>query len=287
MLTVMAPAKINLTLEVLSQRPDGFHEIRSVLQTINLCDSLHFQTGQGIALKSDLPDWSADESLVAKAASLLQKATGCVSGATIEVDKRIPLMSGLGGDSSDTTAVLRGLNELWGLGLSKERMLDLAAQLGSDVVFFLDGGTALAEGRGEVITPLPPLSPMWVILVVPDVTRLPGKTKGLYASLNPSHYTDGQITERLLKALKAGRGLKPSLLFNTFENVAFEYFSELKVYKEHFVKLGASHVHLAGSGPTLFTMLEDKARAEKIYQNLQKQSVECYLAETSSTIEEA
>ena len=100
MLTVLAPAKINLTLEVLGKRPDGFHEIRSVLQTINLCDSLHFQPGQEITFKSDMPGWSAEESLVTRAASLLQKATGCSRGAAIEVEKRIPLVSGLGGDSS-------------------------------------------------------------------------------------------------------------------------------------------------------------------------------------------
>ena len=277
MLTVLAPAKINLTLEVLGKRPDGFHEIRSVLQTVNLCDSLHFRLSQQVAFRSNLPDWSAEESLVSRAASLLQKATGCSRGATIEVAKRIPLISGLGGDSSDGAATLRGLNKLWELGLSMERLLELAAQLGSDVAFFIWGGTALAGGRGEVITPLPPLPRMWVVLVVPDVPRLPGKTKKLYSSLKKSHHTDGQITERLVKVLKAGRGFKPSLLFNTFENVAFDHFSGLKVYKDHILKLGAPHVHLAGSGPTLFTMLKDKAQSEDLYTRCQQQGMETYL----------
>ena len=132
------------------------------------------------------------------------------------------------GTAADAAATLRGLNELWELSLPTEKLLELAAQLGSDVAFFLYGGTALAEGRGEMITPLPPLPHMWVVLVVPDVPRLPGKTKKLYASLKPGHYTDGQITEKLVKALKEGREFKPSMLFNTFENVAFDLFSGLE-----------------------------------------------------------
>ena len=280
MLTVTAPAKLNLTLEVLARRKDGYHEIRSVIQTINLCDRLCFQLSQKVAFKSNLPGWTPEQSLVTRAASLLQETTGCSKGATIEVNKRIPLVSGLGGDSSDAAATLRGLNQLWELGLAPEKLLDLAAQLGSDVPFFLYGGTALAEGRGEVLTPLPPLPHMWVVLVVPDVPILPHKTAQLYANLNASHYTDGQITERLVAALRTGREFTSSLLFNTFENVAFDRFSGLKVYKEHLSKLGAPHVHLAGSGPTLFTLLKDKARAEDLYTRCQQQGMETYLAET-------
>jgi 4-diphosphocytidyl-2-C-methyl-D-erythritol kinase len=279
---MMAPANINLTLEVLGKRPDSYHEIRSVLQTISLCDSLHFQPGQDITFKCSMPEWSAEASLVARAVNLLQKATGCSRGATIEVEKRIPLVSGLGGDSSDAATTLRGLNELWELGLSPEKLLELAANLGSDVAFFLYGGTALAEGRGEVVTPIQPLPRMWVVLVVPDVTRLPGKTKQLYADLNASHFTDGKITEKLVTVLNKGREFKPSMLFNTFENVAFEFSPKLEVYKGHFIKLGAPHVHLAGSGPALFTMLEDKAQAEDLYTRCQQQGLDCFLAETLS-----
>ncbi len=130
MLTVLAPAKLNLTLEVLGKRPDGYHEIRSVFQTINLCDRLRFQPSQRITLKSNMPDWTPEKSLVTKAARLLQETTGISKGATIEVTKNIPLVSGLGGDSSDAAATLRGLNKLWESGLSAERLLDLAVQLG-------------------------------------------------------------------------------------------------------------------------------------------------------------
>ena len=280
MLTVATPAKLNLTLEVLSQRADGFHEIRSVIQTINLCDSLHFQLGEELTIKSDMPDWNAEESLVSRAASLLQKTTGCAKGATIEVDKRIPLVSGLGGDSSDAAATLHGLNRLWELGLSQEELLELAARLSSDVSFFLHGGTALAEGRGEVVTPLPPPPHRWVILVVPSVPRMPGKTAQLYASLKANHYTDGKITERLVEVLRGGGEFTPSLLFNTFENVAFAGFSELKVYRGHIIKLGADNVHLAGSGPTLFTLVKDKIKADDLYIRCQQQGMETYLVGT-------
>jgi len=286
MLTVLAPAKLNLTLEVLSRRRDGFHEVRSVIQTINLCDSLSFQIGENIEFRSNLPEWIAEESLVSRAASLLRGATGCSQGAVIEVSKRIPLVSGLGGDSSDAAAVLRGLNQLWGLELSRDELLELAVQLGSDVAFFLYGGTALVEGRGELVTRLPPLPHRWVVLIMPPVPRLPGKTKQLYDALEASHYTDGQITQRLVEELRAGREFTPSLLFNTFENVAFTLFSGLGVAREHIVKIGTDNIHLAGSGPALFTLLKDRAQAEELYTRLQQQRLESYLAETLAALEQ-
>ena len=282
---IPAPAKLNLTLEVLGRRPDGFHEIRSVIQTINLCDSLSFELSQNIEFRCADPDWVATESLVSKAAKLLQRATGCSKGATIEVEKRIPLVSGLGGDSSDAIAVLRGLNKLWELGLSREELLGLASQLGSDVFFFLYGGTALMEGRGEKITALSPLPHMWVVLVNPSVPRIPGKTKQLYHSLKTTHYTDGQITKRMVEALEAGEKFTPSWLFNTFENVAFAHFAELSVYQSHIMKIGATNVHLAGSGPALFTLLQDKDEAKDLYTRLQRQNMETYLTETLAVVE--
>ncbi len=277
MLSILAPAKLNLTLEVLGKRPDGYHEVRSVLQTVGLCDCLRFKSGRGITFGCRMPGWSSERSLVARAVSLVQEA-GRSGGVAIEVEERIPLMSGLGGDSSDAAAVLRGHNQLWGLGLSSERLLELAARLGSDVSFFIWGSTALVEGRGEVVTPLPPPAGRWVVLVLPRMPREPGKTAQLYARLKPIHFTDGHITRRLAQILMARRELKPSMLFNTFENVAFDRSPELRVYKEHLIKIGAPHVHLAGSGPTLFTLLEDRAQAEDLYTRCRSQGMEVYLA---------
>ena len=278
--TVKAPAKINLTLEVLGKRPDGYHEIRSVIQTINLGDSLRFRLSKKLRFSCDNPDFIIEESLISRAAALLQQANGFSKGATIEVVKKIPFSSGLGGDSSDAAVVLQGLNRLWELGLSLEELLELAPRLGSDVAFFLYGGTALVEGRGERVTPLSHLPRRWVVLMVPPVLKIAEKTLQLYASLKPEHYTDGRITQKFIKALDEGGKFEPSMLFNAFENVAFDFFSELEVYKEHFIKLGAPYVHLAGSGPTLFTLIEDKAQAEGIYKSLQQQGLECYLTGT-------
>lgn len=278
MLTVLAPAKLNLTLEVLSRRPDGYHEIRSVIQTISLCDRLTFRASRSVEIKSDSPGWSAEKSLVSRAVNLVREASGVRQGIAIEVENRIPLISGLGGDSSAAAATLRGLNAVWKLKLSEEKLLGLAAQLGSDVPFFLCGGTAFVQGRGEVVSALPPFPHRWAVLVMPDVPRLPGKTAKLYASLKASHFTDGQITERMIKELKEGR--EPSALFNTFENIAFAGGAKLKVYRDHITKLGAPHVHLAGSGPALFTLFKDKTKAEELYTRCQQQNMETYLVET-------
>ena len=280
MVEVRAPAKINLTLEVLGERSDGFHEIRSVVQTIDLYDDLRFRSERQLRFICDNPDFIAGESLVSRAAALLQEAGGSAKGVTIEIKKRIPMVAGLGGDSSDAAAVLSGLDQLWKLRLSLVELAELASKLGSDVPFFLYGGTALMEGRGEKLRALPPLPQRWVVLLVPPFSRMKGKTTKLYAGLKSSHYTDGQITEKLVKALNEKRGLKPSLLFNTFENVAFELFPKLKLYRDHFVKLGAYQVHLAGSGPTLFTMTDDEMQAENLYARCQQQNLEAYLAKT-------
>ncbi|MDD5082677.1 MAG: 4-(cytidine 5'-diphospho)-2-C-methyl-D-erythritol kinase [Dehalococcoidales bacterium] len=287
MLTLKAPAKLNLTLEVLGKRKDGFHEVRSVIQTITLGDCLHFEVAQHMEYRVDMPGWAADKSLVSKAADLIRESSGYTQGAIIEVHKRVPLRSGLGGDSSDAATTLRGLNQLWGLGLSHETLQELAAQLGSDVAFFLSGGTALVRGKGEIVTSLPPLPRRWVVLIVPPVDRPPGKTERLYASLRANHYTRGEITEKLVHVLKTGREVIPSLLYNVFEMVAPDCFAGIEGYWRQFHEVGAKEVHLAGSGPSLFALIGDKTEAEKIYNKLQQSELESYLVETESRIKEA
>lgn len=286
MISVLAPAKLNLTLEVLGKRQDGFHEICSVMQSINLCDSLRLALSDNMEFKCDMPDWVPEKSLVPRATSLLREVTGCTKGVSMEINKGIPLISGLGGDSSDAAVTLRGLNKLWGLDLPLRELHKLAAGLGSDVSFFLYGGTALVTGRGDIITPLPPFPHLQVILVVPDVPRLPRKTEQMYASLKPYHFTDGKITQRLVEEIKEGKEFNPSLLFNTFENILFTGLSEVNVYKEHMISIGASHVHLAGSGPGLFTMIKDRSRAEELSILFKKQNMVTYLTETIPVIEQ-
>ena len=286
MLTLPAPAKVNLTLEVLAKRQDGFHEIRSVIQAIDLCDSLHLKLDQKIEIGSDMTAWIPEASLVSRAVKLVQETTGCHKGVIIEVNKRIPLLSGLGGDSSDAATTLRGLNKLWELGLSSGELLGIASQLGSDVAFFLHGGTALVSGRGEMVAPLIPLPHRWVVLLVPPVVRERGKTERLYASLNPGHYTAGQITDSLVTQLKSGQAVTASSLFNVFDDVALDSFSGLEEYRRQFLDSGATNVHLAGSGPALFSLVEDRIQAGVIFKELQQRGLESYLAETVGVIEQ-
>ena len=169
--TLTAPAKLNLTLEILGRRKDGYHNIASVMQTVGLQDTLHFapRAGDEIVVECDTPDLAENpaRNLVWRAARLVQQARSVAAGATIRLDKAIPLAAGLGGGSSDAAATLRGLSRLWDLALSEAELQNLASLLGSDVAFFLRGGTALAEGRGEGITPLRPLTTGWFVLVTP------------------------------------------------------------------------------------------------------------------------
>ena len=284
MLMIEAPAKINLTLEVLGKRTDGYHELRSVIQTLSFCDSLQITPGKEVEFKGNIPEWSSERSLVIKAVESLRKATGSVKGAKIKIKKRIPLISGLGGDSSDAAAILLGLNQFWELNLPPNKLRDMSQNLGSDVAFFLTGGTALMEGRGETITALPPIPHHWVILIIPEVSRIPGKTKRLYNMLQPAHFTDGKITDNLSSDLKTKGEFNTSLLFNTFENVVFARGEELTHYRDHLLKLGLPNIHLAGSGPTLFTILDGKPQAEDLLKRLKDRNIEAYLTETRGAL---
>jgi 4-diphosphocytidyl-2-C-methyl-D-erythritol kinase len=285
-LVALAPAKINLTLEVLGKRPDGYHEIRSIIQTISLCDSFCFEPAEKLEFRSDYPGWDSEQSLVSKAARLLQQETGCSKGAIISVGKRIPMVGGLGGDSSDAATVLRGLNQIWELDLSTEKLADLAAKLGSDVVFFLFGGTALMEGRGEKITPLPPAPHTYVLLAIPPVPRIEGKTGLLYSSLTKNHFTNGEFTDKMVEKINKGEDFSLfSFIFNTFENVSFTPYSTVAVSRQHLQKMGADNVHLAGSGPTLFIPVNNRKEAESLFAHMQQQSLEPFLTSTLPSLE--
>jgi 4-diphosphocytidyl-2-C-methyl-D-erythritol kinase len=270
MITSTAQAKINITLEVLKKRGDGYHEIRSIVQTIDFCDKLRFQTDQRTEIKCNLPDWSASKSLVSKAVDLLRNTSSSRQGVVIEIEKLIPMNSGLGGDSSDAAAVLRGLNIIWGLKLSIRDLLNLGAQLGSDVPLFLYGGTLLIEGRGEKVRPLRPM---------PPIPRLENKTRTLYSQLNVNHYTSGKVTEDFVNLIEGRANGQTSSMFNVFDIVGMRYFRGLKEYRLKFFEAGAVDIHLAGSGPTLFTLLRDDVKAGAIHKKLQEKGLETYLAD--------
>ncbi len=278
-MTATAPAKLNLTLEVLKKRPDGFHEIRSVVQTVTLNDNLKIGAASRVEFKCNLPEWSASKSLVSKAVSLLQNASGCRQGALIEIEKRIPLSSGLGGDSSDAAAVLRGLNLLWNLKLSLRDLISYASQLGSDVPLFLYGGTVLIEGKGEKIRPLRPMPHMTVILLIPSILKTDNKTQQMYAQLNVRNYTPGSITEDFVNMLD-GKASKPGIgLYNVFEEPAYRFFAGLKDFKQKFLEAGAGDVHVAGSGPTLFSLTRDDVKAYDMHNKLLGMGLQAHLAD--------
>lgn len=279
MMTTTAPAKVNLTLEVLKKRPDGFHEIRSVIQTISFCDKIKISSGPRLEIKCNLPEWSASKSLVSKAVSLLRNSTGAGQGALIEIEKKIPLNSGLGGDSSDAAAVLRGLGLLWNLKLSQRDLLSYAAQLGSDVSLFLYGGTVLAEGRGEIIRPLRPMPHMSVVLLFPSIPHFENKTQQMYNQLIVRNYSTGKNTTDFINMLE-GKAATPGVkLINVFDEIGLKFFNGLSEYRQKFLEAGAAEVHLAGSGPTLFTVLRDDIKASDIHARLCKMGLESHLSD--------
>jgi 4-diphosphocytidyl-2-C-methyl-D-erythritol kinase len=279
MMIVVAPAKLNLTLEVLGKREDGYHEIKSVVQTVNFCDTLKFSAQDTVDIKCNLPEWSPRVSLVSKAVDLLKNATGTTGGCLIEINKRIPVSSGLGGDSSDAVAVLRGLNLLWGLKLSLPDLLKMAANLGSDLPLFLYGGTVLAEGRGEKITPVQPMPHMSVILLFPRFAEVEGKTRRMYSRLRTGDYTQGEITRNFLNNLESSEKSPLHGLYNVFDKVGMNFFPNLRDYKAKFAETGAKEIHLAGAGPALFALVQDEVEANKIYKSLVETGMEAYLTD--------
>lgn len=277
MITATAQAKVNLTLEVLKKRADGFHDIRSVVQTFDFQDKLRLEAANRIEYKCNLPQWSASKSLVSKTIDLLKNSFGYKQGVLIEIEKKIPLSSGLGGDSSDAAAVMKALNMLWNLKLAQQDLLKIAAQLGSDVPLFLYGGTVLVEGRGDKIRPLHSMPHMYVVLLLPRVQKPENKTQQMYAQLGVRHYTPGAITEGFINMLEGRVTGQKTGLYNVFDTVALNFFNGLKEYRQQFLEAGAKEVHLAGAGPTLFTLMRDEIKAMEIQKRLQAKGLESHL----------
>jgi len=275
MLTVYAPAKVNLVLEVLG-RDNDYHRISSIVQSIDLCDVLNFQLDKEIHFDCDEPSLKRDN-LVTRAASLLRESTKCDMGARIELRKSIPWGAGLGGGSSDAAASLLVLNELWGLKLPVSKLVRLAFELGSDVPFFIHKGTALVEGKGEKVRAQPPLPSTSFVLLVPPLPRVPGKTKQMYSSLRVADFTRGEFVEAALLSLRQGERPDPDVMFNVFERVAFDFFPGLDKYRRILEEAGAPRVYLAGSGPCLFALFSGKEEAGEVFSRLKKQGLECYL----------
>jgi len=278
-LQIDAHAKVNLALEVLGTRDDGYHEIASVLQTISLADTLVFESNDSLQLRCDVPDLQSPDNLVLRAAEVLQRATGARRGASIDLKKRIPVAAGLGSGATDAAAALVGLDRLWGTRLLADRLAALAAEVGSDVPFFLCGGTALAEGRGERVSALPSPPEVWMVVLDPQIV-IAGKTARLYSMLGAGDFSTGDRTERLTVRLREGGDIEESLLYNVFERVAFDCVPELPGCRSRFLEAGAAGVHLAGAGPALFALVPGEDEGRAIQANLKSLGLEAYLART-------
>ena len=278
-------AKVNLTLEVLGRREDGFHEVKTVMQTIDLADDLVIDPWATIQVDCDDPLLGGEANLVWQAAQILSSRRGAGPGARISIRKRIPVGMGLGGGSADAAAALIGLNLFWGLGLGRQELLPIAAELGSDVSFFLEGGTALAEGRGELITLLPPLPSLPVIVFCPGST-MPRKTAVMYSLLTPEQYSDGEATGRLVKLLRSGALAAenvPGLTCNVFEAVSHQVFPELEQIKVQLDDIGIGPVRLAGAGPAGFCFPSTEAGLQAASSALQTLGVGVYRVNTVGT----
>ena len=279
---VTAYAKINLTFEVLGRRDDGFHQVTTIMQTVGLADILRIEPDSELKVECEYPELSGEQNLVWQAAVALAKAGNIEPAAQISIEKHIPVAMGLGGGSSDAAATLLGLNVLWGLGLSVGELAVIAAGLGSDVSFFLWGGTALAQGKGEQITSLSPLPPLAITLISPDL-KIANKTAAMYSKLNIGQFSDGGVTRQMIQILTAGQFVRESvrgLVFNAFSEVASRSYPQILEMCRRVADQVGPVLHLCGAGPALFTLPSSEEEHQRIAELLQPDGAEVYLVST-------
>lgn len=276
MLYEKAPAKINLTLDVLHKRPDDFHEVEMVMTTVDLADRVWIRSTEDrqIKIKSSEQYVPTDrKNLAYQAAELMRQTYGITQGVEITLEKRIPVAAGLAGGSSDAAATLRGLNKLWNLGIGMGELAELGSQIGSDVSFCVYGGTALATGRGEIIHNLPSPPNCWVILAKPAISVATGT---IYKELDLSTIKHPN-TIGMIKALETGDYNEVCrLVGNVLEPVTTKIYNEVAVLKEQMKKFGADAVLMSGSGPTVFGLVEHESRVPRIYNGLKGFCPEVY-----------
>lgn len=263
-LTLKAPAKVNYLLDVIRRRPDGYHDLRMVMQRVNLCDEITISLVDAPEItvtcgKNGVPDGPGN--IAWKAARAMLDLAGSGQGATIAITKNIPVAAGLGGGSSDAAAVLMGMNELLGLGLSDRKLMDIGLKLGADVPFFIFKKTALAEGVGELLSPLPEMPAAWVVLVNPGVHV---STAWVYRNL--------QLTNRgeLAKLPYFYGSIEDicSIFSNDLESVTIPSFPVIAEIKASMLRLGALGAMMSGSGPTVFGLFRDRDSAERAREAL-------------------
>jgi 4-diphosphocytidyl-2-C-methyl-D-erythritol kinase len=273
---IEARAKINLGLEVLRRRTDGYHDIRTLFQEISLSDVLEIDPRLDSLLRLEGDDPSVawgETNLVSRAASALRAASGRERGADLRVWKKIPPGGGLGGGSSDAAAALVGLDAVWQTGFSRDDLAGIGRTLGADVPFFLQGGLCLGEERGDRLTELPDLPPLFVVLAFPG---FPVSTALVYRSLDADALTSKEKDSRIIRFLRTG---ELGFLENRLEETIFRLFPELKDYPAQFRRNGAELSLVAGSGSAVFGLFRDRPRAERCLADMRSRG-EAVLAET-------
>lgn len=275
-----APAKINLSLDVLHKREDGYHEMELVMTTIDLADRLTFETTEekDIRIESTNSFLPLDQRNIAyKAAQLLREQFKISDGVEIKIEKNIPIAAGLGGGSSDAAATLRGLNKLWGLNLSLDELAELGAQLGSDIPFCVYGGTAYATGRGDQLKQLNTIPQCWVILVKPKK----GISSWTVFENLAVEDLDHPQTKKVLQAIET-HDYKAMTVYmaNALEKVSIVKQPKIEVIKEKILQFGADAALMSGTGPTIYGVCRNYSRAQRIYNGLKGFCNEVYLVRT-------
>lgn len=269
-----AYAKINIGLDVLRRRSDGYHEVRMIMQTVDLCDDLLFEKTQqpGIVLKTNNDELPVNgDNLICKAAALLFRERGIKEGVKIILTKRIPIAAGMAGGSSDAAATMRGLNELFDMGYSMRELQALGVTLGADIPYCLVGGTMLSEGIGEILTPLPAPPACHLVVAKPDINV---STGFVYGNLHADTLTEHPDIEGMIEALKIGslQGITDRL-GNVLETVTVKEYPVIEELKELLRSKGAENALMSGSGPTVFGIFVNREEAEKAASAIKEQEL--------------
>ena len=263
MLVYKSPAKINLTLELINRRKDGYHNISTIMQTINIFDLITYEHDKNIIISSNIKELNSETNLIFKAVKLMRDKFNINQGVKIYLNKNIPISSGLGGGSSNAATTLIALNLMWRLNLNLTELIPLAQSIGSDVPFFISRGTALISGKGENIEQLPDIKPV-LFLLLHNENVLFNKTYSMYKAISPNEYTSGKLSYESASIIKTSRSLQCTKLFNCFDKIAPNQFPTFKKYSKSLKELGLDEYHLAGSGPTIMVPIKTRLIGENI-----------------------
>lgn len=278
-----AHAKINLGLDVISRRPDGYHEVKMVMQSIGLCDELTLEkTTEGITLTTDsaeLPE--AEDNLVYKAARLMFETCQIAGGVHIHLQKRIPIAAGMAGGSTDAAAAMKGINRLFDLGLPLSRLMELGVSIGADVPYCILGGTALAEGIGEKLTPLTPAPDFYLLVAKPDISV---STKYVYQNLDIAAIKKHPDIPGMVRAIETG-SLQGVLdrMGNVLETVTIPAHPIIDTIKYRMREFGAVNSLMSGSGPTVFGVFLSERQAEFALEQLKNEGLAEFIFLTTPT----